>query len=78
MYFMTHKSAVREAVAAGAFVLLLALTLGAARAQDKTYPMKITLATINDSYSRSSRIMPPRSRRIRAATSSPRSIRRAN
>jgi len=48
MYFMTHKIAVREAVAAGAFVLLLALTLGAARAQDKTYPMKITLATIND------------------------------
>ncbi len=36
-------------VAAGAFILSMALTLGAARAQDKTYVMKITLATLNDS-----------------------------
>jgi TRAP-type C4-dicarboxylate transport system substrate-binding protein len=38
------------AIAAGACTLALsaALTLGSARAQDKTYTMKITLATIND------------------------------
>jgi len=48
MHFMTHNIAARVAVAAGAFVVSMALTLGAARAQDKTYPMKITLATIND------------------------------
>ena len=37
-----------RAAAAAAFVLSLALTVGAARAQDKTYTMKITLATLND------------------------------
>jgi TRAP-type transport system periplasmic protein len=37
-----------QAVAAGACVVSLALTLGAARAQDKTYVMKVTLPTIND------------------------------
>jgi TRAP-type C4-dicarboxylate transport system substrate-binding protein len=38
------------ALATGAFAVALALlaTLGAARAQDKTYTMKISLATIND------------------------------
>jgi TRAP-type C4-dicarboxylate transport system substrate-binding protein len=38
------------ALAAGTFAVALALlvTLGAARAQDKTYTMKISLATIND------------------------------
>jgi TRAP-type C4-dicarboxylate transport system substrate-binding protein len=35
-------------VAAGVIVLSLALTLGAALAQDKTYTMKITLPTLND------------------------------
>jgi TRAP-type transport system periplasmic protein len=34
--------------AAGAAVVLLALTLGAAQAQDKTYVMKLGTATIND------------------------------
>ncbi len=38
----------RAVGAAGASVLSLALTLGAAQAQDKTYVMKITLPTIND------------------------------
>ena len=38
----------RSAVAAAALVLSLVMTLGAAQAQDKTYTMKITLATIND------------------------------
>jgi TRAP-type C4-dicarboxylate transport system substrate-binding protein len=42
-----HKFA-RAAAAAAVFVLSLLLTQGAARAQDKTYTMKITLATIND------------------------------
>jgi TRAP-type C4-dicarboxylate transport system substrate-binding protein len=52
MRFMKRNFRARAAAAAGAFVLSLALTLGAARAQekpqDKTYTMKITLATIND------------------------------
>ncbi|HWX84864.1 MAG TPA: TRAP transporter substrate-binding protein [Xanthobacteraceae bacterium] len=38
----------RAAGAAGALVLALMLTFGAAQAQDKTYVMKITLPTIND------------------------------
>ena len=38
----------RAVGAAGASVLALALTLGAAQAQDKTFTMKITLPTIND------------------------------
>jgi TRAP-type C4-dicarboxylate transport system substrate-binding protein len=38
----------RAFLAAGACVLSLLLTLDAAQAQDKTYTMKITLATIND------------------------------
>jgi TRAP-type C4-dicarboxylate transport system substrate-binding protein len=38
----------RAASAAGASVLALTLTFGAAQAQDKTYVMKITLPTIND------------------------------
>jgi TRAP-type transport system periplasmic protein len=38
----------RAAGAAGASVLALMLTFGAAQAQDKTYVMKITLPTIND------------------------------
>jgi TRAP-type C4-dicarboxylate transport system substrate-binding protein len=38
----------RAAFAAGALVLSLALTLSPARAQDKTYTMKISLATVND------------------------------
>jgi len=48
MRFMGPDSYRRAAAAAGAAVLSLALTLGAARAQDKTYTMKISLATIND------------------------------
>ncbi len=43
MRFMSSKAA-----AAAAFVLSLALTAGTARAQDKTYTMKISLATLND------------------------------
>ena len=35
-------------VAAATMVLCFALTLGGARAQDKTYTMKISIATIND------------------------------
>jgi len=35
-------------LAAGTFVVSLALTFGAARAQDKTLVMKITTPTIND------------------------------
>jgi TRAP-type C4-dicarboxylate transport system substrate-binding protein len=43
MRFMPNRAA-----AAAALVLSLALTVGAARAQDKAYTMKITLATLND------------------------------
>ena len=56
MCVLAPNIAMRAVVAAGAFVLSLALTLGAAPAQekpqektqDKTYVMKITMATIND------------------------------
>ena len=34
--------------AAGAMIFSLALTFGVAQAQDKTYTMKISIATIND------------------------------
>ena len=43
-----HGRMMRAAAALATMVLTLALTLGAARAQDKTYTMKISLATIND------------------------------
>jgi TRAP-type transport system periplasmic protein len=48
MRFENCNRVARAAVAVGAVVLSLVLTQGAARAQDKTYTMKITLATIND------------------------------
>jgi TRAP-type C4-dicarboxylate transport system substrate-binding protein len=38
----------RRIAAAAVLVMLPALTLGAAQAQDKTYPMKISLAALND------------------------------
>ena len=47
MNFVNRKVCMRWVVAAGAVVLSL-LPLGGARAQDKTYTMKITLATLND------------------------------
>ena len=48
MCLRKHPESARMAAAAGAFVLSLMLTLGAARAEDKTYVMKVTLPTIND------------------------------
>ena len=48
MAFLKRYSTRRAFLAAGACVLSLLLTLDAAQAQDKTYTMKITLATIND------------------------------
>jgi TRAP-type C4-dicarboxylate transport system substrate-binding protein len=48
MRFMTGNKCVRAAGTAAVCVLSLVLTLGAAQAQDKTYTMKISLATIND------------------------------
>jgi TRAP-type C4-dicarboxylate transport system substrate-binding protein len=49
MHVTTRKSWVRTAAAAGACAAVLALTLGAARAQDKTpMVMKISLAALND------------------------------
>jgi TRAP-type C4-dicarboxylate transport system substrate-binding protein len=48
MRFENCNRVARVAVAVGVVVLSLVLTHGAARAQDKTYTMKITLATIND------------------------------
>jgi len=47
MDFVNRKACLRWAVAAGAVVLSL-LPLGEARAQDKIYTMKITIATLND------------------------------
>jgi TRAP-type transport system periplasmic protein len=48
MTSIAHGSIGRSVVAAGAFATSLALTLGAAQAQDKTYEMKISTPTIND------------------------------
>ena len=47
MCFRRRNNYTRVAAAA-AMVLCFALTLGVARAQDKTYTMKISIATIND------------------------------
>ena len=47
MNFVNRKACMRWTVAAVAVVLSL-LPLGGAHAQDKTYTMKITLATLND------------------------------
>jgi TRAP-type transport system periplasmic protein len=48
MRLMERDFALRTAVAGGAIVLSLMLSLGAASAQDKTYTMKISLPTLND------------------------------
>jgi TRAP-type transport system periplasmic protein len=48
MRLRKRPESARKVAAAGAFVLSLMLTLGAARAEDKTYVMKVTLPTIND------------------------------
>src|ERR1700689_2408989 len=49
MHVTTRKSWARTAAAAGVIAAALALTLGAARAQDKTpMVMKISLAALND------------------------------
>jgi hypothetical protein len=48
MHVMTHGLRARRASAAVALFLLLALTFGAAKAQDKTYVMKLGTATINE------------------------------
>jgi TRAP-type transport system periplasmic protein len=48
MNVMTFDFVARTIAATGAAALSLALTLGAASAQDKTYTMKITLPTLND------------------------------
>jgi C4-dicarboxylate-binding protein DctP len=45
---MNREIRMRVRVAAGAFMVLLAATLGARAADDKTYVMKITLATLDD------------------------------
>jgi TRAP-type C4-dicarboxylate transport system substrate-binding protein len=47
MHFM-QRTCVRPVAAVGIIVLATILSLGGARAQDKTYTMKISLATIND------------------------------
>jgi TRAP-type C4-dicarboxylate transport system substrate-binding protein len=46
--FAAQKAVARAAAAASTIVLSLTLALSAARAQDKTYSMKITLPTLND------------------------------
>jgi TRAP-type C4-dicarboxylate transport system substrate-binding protein len=48
MQFLDCNRIARAAVTATALVLSLVVTLGPAQAQDKTYTMKITLATLND------------------------------
>ena len=44
----SRKAVARAAARAGTIVLSLTLALGVARAQDKSYAMKITLPTLND------------------------------
>jgi TRAP-type C4-dicarboxylate transport system substrate-binding protein len=48
MGFVASGMSVRAGAAAGALILSLSLTPDTARAQDKTYVMKVTTATIND------------------------------
>ncbi len=48
MNFTARKVLARGSVAAGAAVVSLALSFGAAQAQQKTYVMKVTLPTIHD------------------------------
>jgi TRAP-type C4-dicarboxylate transport system substrate-binding protein len=48
MNVMTFDFVARTVAATGAAAFSLALTVGAASAQDKTYTMKITLPTLND------------------------------
>jgi TRAP-type transport system periplasmic protein len=48
MYSIQSRIVARAAYTAGAFAVSLALAVGAARADDKTYVMKITLPTLND------------------------------
>jgi len=48
MPFMSIGTVARAVSAAGALAFSLALTSGGARADDKTYVMKVTLPTIND------------------------------
>jgi len=48
MRFKQRRMLVRATRTAGAFVLSIALTLGQGQAQDKTFVMKISLPTIND------------------------------
>jgi TRAP-type C4-dicarboxylate transport system substrate-binding protein len=55
MGFSLSQGRARTVAAAGAFVVSLALTAGAAQAQDKTFTMKITTPTLNaalDQYAR--------------------------
>ena len=48
MRLINRRSLLRTSVAAGACTPLLGTTLGAARAEDKTYVMKLGTATINE------------------------------
>src|SRR5438128_11576571 len=48
MGLLKHAIRSRTASATGACIALLALTFGAARAEDKTYVMKLGTATNND------------------------------
>jgi TRAP-type C4-dicarboxylate transport system substrate-binding protein len=48
MTFMERDFVAHAVAAAGTLVMAMALTLGAAWAQDKTYVMKFTLPTLND------------------------------
>ncbi len=48
MHFIASGKSVRAGATAGALILSLSLTPATTRAQDKTYVMKVTTATIND------------------------------
>jgi hypothetical protein len=76
---VTRWAFVRWAAAAGgAFMLSLAMTLGATAADDKTYVMKIALATFEDALHQYAKNYAAAVENGRAGASRPKSVPQAN
>ena len=78
MSLIDRRTLLRTSVAAGACAPLLGATLGAARADDKTYVMKLGTATINEAQHEWCKRFSAMVEKIPAAGSRVRFIRRAN
>ena len=78
MSIVTSEMPVRMGAAAGALILSLSLMPAAARAQDKTYVMKVTTATLNDAPHQFIKDFAAAVERDSQVASSLRSIPRAN